>query len=273
MTKQVHTIQGIELARKIAQEGFRVFTAADAQTLITTVGLSKNYLNEALFHLVHSGWLLRLRKGLYAFSSLMPGLSPVHEFEIAMALTKPAAISHWSALHYHGLSEQIPHHVFILTTSPSNTPRRATKANNSIYFIEKTGYRFIRAKPERYFGIQKAWIGEAQIVITDPERTLLDGLMKPQYCGDFSEVLHAFQVHLPKLDIKKIIDYALQLDIVTAKRLGWVLEYLGISISKLEPLARLPIKGYRPLDATGPRKGVCNPRWYIQENLRGKIIA
>lgn len=271
--RRVHTENGIELARKLAQEGFRIFTTTDAQKFISEVGLSKNYLNEALFHLVHSGWLIRLRNGLYAFSSLMPGLSAVHEFEIAMALVKPAAISHWSALHYHGLSEQIPRFVFILTTSPSNIPRSTTKENNSIYFIGETGYRFIQVKPERYFGIQKVWMGEAQIMMTDPERTLLDGLMKPQYCGDFSEVLHAFQVYLPKLNLEKIIDYALKLDIVTAKRLGWALDYLGIDFSKLELLAKLPIKGYRPLDAASPRKGVCNSRWSIQENLRGKIIS
>jgi predicted transcriptional regulator of viral defense system len=215
---------------------------------------------------VHSGWLLRLRNGLYAFSSLMLGVSAVHEFEIAMALVKPATISHWSALHYHGLSEQIPRFVFILTTS-SNIPRNAVKTNNSIYAIDETGYRFIQVKPERYFGIQKVWMGEAQVMMTDPERTLLDGLMKPQYCGDFSEILHAFRIYLPKLNLVKIIDYALKLDIVTAKRLGWILEYWGIDGSKLESLAGLPIKGYRPLDAASPRKGTCNARWSIQENL------
>jgi hypothetical protein len=35
-------------------------------------------------------------------------VSPLHEFEIAMALVQPAAISHWSALNYHTLTEQTP---------------------------------------------------------------------------------------------------------------------------------------------------------------------
>jgi hypothetical protein len=52
-----------------------------------------------------------------------------------------------------------------------------------------------------------------------------------------------------------------------------VLEYWGIDSSKLKPLLQLPIKGYRPLDAASPRKGVCNSRWFIQENLRGKITS
>lgn len=47
------------------------------------------------------------------------------------------------------------------------------------------GYRCVRVKPERFFGFEKAWVGEAQVTFTDPERTLLNGLSMPQYCGDF----------------------------------------------------------------------------------------
>lgn len=268
MEHREYAAKGIELVRKLAQEGYRIFTVKDAQKLVSEVGLSKNYLNQALFHLVHSGWLVRLHKGLYGLSSSMPGVSPLHEFEIAMSLVKPAAISYWSALHYHGLSEQIPRCVFVLTTNLVNVPR-TTKQSDVDYSIDKMGYRFIQIKPERFFGTEKIWVGEARVVITDPERTLLDGLMKPQYCGDFSEVLHAFQVYLPRLDIEKIINYALKLDIATAKRLGWVLAYMGVDFSKLEPLLVLPINGYRVLDVSGPKKGRCNSRWHIQENLRG----
>jgi predicted transcriptional regulator of viral defense system len=50
-----------------------------------------------------------------------------------------------------------------------------------------------------------------------------------------------------------------------------VLERQGIEPSRLEPLASLPIKGYRKLDPTGPRRGPCNQRWMIQENLPGKV--
>ena len=115
------------------------------------------------------------------------------------------------------------------------------------------------------------WIGEARVTITDPERTLLDGLSMPQYCGDFAEVLHAFEVRGADLDLQRIIEYALKLDAATAKRLGWVLEHQGVDPSRLERLAALPIKGYRKLDPTGPRKGPCNARWMIQENLPGKV--
>jgi predicted transcriptional regulator of viral defense system len=93
----------------------------------------------------------------------------------------------------------------------------------------------------------------------------------PQYCGDFAEVLHAFEVRSKDLQLKKIIDYALRLDIATTKRLGWILEKQGIPLMDLQPLLDVPIKGFRPLDPTGPRKGPYDRRWKIQENLPGKV--
>ena len=274
--KLVHTVPGVELVRKLAAEGDRVFTTERARELAPDAGLSEGYLRQALHHLARSGWLVRLRKGLYALSSTVPGVSPAHEFEIAMALVSPAAVSHWSALHYHGLTEQAPRKVFVLTTTDASVPRvRSTtvKRISNGYPIGDTVYQFVQVKPERYFGVEKVWIGEARVRVTDPERTLLDGLSMPQYCGDFAEVLHAFEVRGKHLDVERIVQYACQLDTATAKRLGWILQLQGIDPARLDPLLKLPIEGYRKLDSTGPRKGPCNRHWMIQENLPGKVKA
>jgi len=85
-----------ELVRALAAEGDRVFTVDRARELAPQAGLSASYLRQALHHLARSGWLVRLRKGLYTLSAATPGAIPAHEFEIAMALVHPAAISHWS---------------------------------------------------------------------------------------------------------------------------------------------------------------------------------
>lgn len=90
----VHTRLGVELVRKLTAEGDRIFTIDRARELAASVRLSEGYLRQALHHLTRSGWLVRLRKGLYAISSSVPGVLPVHEFEIAIALVDPAAVSH-----------------------------------------------------------------------------------------------------------------------------------------------------------------------------------
>lgn len=265
---------GVELIRRLAAQGIRIFTTNQARELGAEVGLKDSYLLEALYHLRRSGWIVSVRRGLYALSPSIPGVNPAHEYEVAMALVAPAAISHWSALHYHGLSEQSPRKVFVLTTTETSIPRGHkvhSKRPGGEYRFADTLYQFVQVKPERFFGTQKVWVDEARVSITDAERTLLDGLSKPQYCGDFAEVLHAFEARGEALDLKRIIGYALKLDAATAKRLGWVLEQQGVASDRLQPLVELPVKDYRKLDPSGPQKGPCNRRWMIQENLPGKV--
>ena len=108
---------GIELVRMLASEGHRIFSTETARQFSTRAGIKDEYLLEALFHLRGDRWIVSIRRGLYAITSSVPGIAPAHEFEIAMALVSPAAISHWSALHYHGLTEQAPRRVFVLTTT------------------------------------------------------------------------------------------------------------------------------------------------------------
>jgi len=64
MTREnlVHTASGVELVRKLASEGDRVFTSARARELAPAAGLSEGYLRQALHHLARSGWVIRLRK-------------------------------------------------------------------------------------------------------------------------------------------------------------------------------------------------------------------
>src|SRR6266571_2383300 len=231
--RAVYTSPGTELVRRLAERGERIFTVKEAGQVASKVGLSAGYHHEGLHHLARSGW---------------------------------------SALSHHGLTEQVPRRVFVLTTARS-VPRARGGSHgrgHSGYSVAGTRYEFIQTKPNRFFGIDEVWVGEARIKMTDPERTLLDGLTAPQHCGGLPEVLHAFTVRGPKLELKRIIGYALKLDAATAKRLGWILEHqMRIDAVQLEPLQEVPIKGYRTLDPTGPRHGACDRRWMIQVNAPG----
>ena len=269
-----YTASGTELVRRLAESGDRLFTAARARELAPSAGISPGYLLPALHHLAKAGWIVRLRKGLYALSFSVPGVPPVHEFEVAMYLVHPAVISHWSALSYHGLTDQIPRRVFVTTTARSIPRPRGERKEppDRGYLAGGSIYQFIQIKPERFFGTSDIWVGEARVKMTDPERTLLDGLIAPGYCGDFGEVLHAFELRGKNLDVDRLISYAVKLDASTAKRLGWVLEHQGMDPAKLERLRSVPIKGYRGLDPTGPRRGLCDVRWMIQVNLPGNLV-
>jgi len=273
---QKHTRLGVGLVRKLSEDGKRIFTIRDAREAASFCGIRDSYVVESLHHLSNTGWIVRLKKGLYIISSSFPGMTPIHEFEIAMALVHPAAISHWSAMHFHGMTEQMPQRVYVTTTQAIvlSRPTKRIKKDRRDAGQEINGilYKFIRIKPERFFGTKSYWVGEAKVTITDPERTLIDGLVASKYFGDWAEVYSAFESQFSRLNLDKMIDYSIRLDTAVVKRLGWILEKLGVENSILQRLETVPIRGYRILDSSGPRKGPCNRKWMIQENLLGKAI-
>ena len=88
-----------------------VFTFYDAKKLS---GMNKNVLSVLLHRLEKSGWIERIEKGKYMIVPLgeRKGEYTLNEFVIGSVLVEPYAISYWSALNYHGLTEQIPHTIF-----------------------------------------------------------------------------------------------------------------------------------------------------------------
>jgi predicted transcriptional regulator of viral defense system len=252
-----HSSSGINLLRRIASEGFKIFTIEKALAVAIELGIETGYVPEVLHLLLKDGWVERLKRGTYALSAESGFGVPPHDFEIAMALVQPCAISHWTAMHYHHLTQQTPNTVFAITITSAAVPRS----------LKGGRFHFVKIKEDFYFGTEKVWVNQAQIQITDPERTLLDGLMMPQYCGDFHEVFHAFKISRGNINLQKIIQYALRLDGATIKRLGWVLDRLKIEKSLLLELETFPIKGYRKLDASGPLEGFYNKKWMVQENI------
>lgn len=265
----VYSNSGIALVRALAENGHDIFSNAEAKETALSMGVSLTYVYQILHHLERGGWIIRLKNGLYSLSSVVPGVSSLHEFQIAMALVQPAAIGLWSALNYHGMTEQVPRRVFVLTTSHTLPRSRSVKPTRPHrgYTVGNAIYQFVQVKPNHFFGITEVWINESKIKITDIERTCLDCLMFPEYIGGFYEALSIFERNTSKLDIEKLIQYALKLDAATIKRLGWILEQQGIPSDKLEPLQKAPIKGYRLLDKTAEAKGKYNARWMIHENL------
>ena len=264
------SLAGIELIRLLSREGDRIFTTDRARELAPQAGLRDPYVCESLHHLQRNNWIVPLRRGLYALSSPVPGVADVHEFEVAMALLQPAAISHWSALNYRGLTEQVPRKVFVLTTTDASVPRKRGGEGTSPgggYPVNGTVFQFVQVQPDRYFGIERVWMGDARVSITDLERTLLDCVAMPQHCGGFGEVIHAFGAAIPRVDMERLSGYALRLGPTIAKRTGWILEHHNCEAPQLEVLAAMPMKGTGKLDPTGPRRGVYNKRWLLQENL------
>jgi len=136
--------------------------------------------------------------------------------------------------------------------------------------IQGTEFRFVRCKTNDLFGITEIWIDKNEkVFVSDLERTLLDGLRQPAYCGGFSEVAKGFSIKHPAIDPQKIIDYAVKLDVgAVIRRLGYLMELYQIgSRIHWEFLQTKLTSTYQLLDPELPAEGHHIARWRLRLNI------
>jgi predicted transcriptional regulator of viral defense system len=238
-----------------------LFTLQDASRIIAPN--QEKYVRQFLARLKKKGWIGRVKPGLFAVIPLSSGAErtpQIHEFLIAMRLVEPAAIAYFSAMNYHGLTEQLPRQVFIAT---SHKVARPTRESLGI------SYRIITHRQERFFGVRKEWINESPFMITDLEKTLIDGLAMPEYVGGVGIVAAALSASWSRIDEKRLHEYAVRIGIsAVVKRLGFLLE--ALAIGNPEGLRRSTelSTGYPCLDPTLPAQGMHNRRWGLLVNAK-----
>jgi predicted transcriptional regulator of viral defense system len=88
-----------------------LFTSRDARRIVRR---NASAANKLLHTLVRQGHIQRLEKGKFILQPTMATAETIgeHEFLVAMQLIQPGYIGYWTALHYHGLTEQLANVVF-----------------------------------------------------------------------------------------------------------------------------------------------------------------
>jgi predicted transcriptional regulator of viral defense system len=252
-------------ARFLARvSGKAAFTTREAQGILKYNG--EDSTQKFLERLKNKGWIRRIRRGRFAVIPLSSGESrtpQLHEFIVAMELVSPAAIAFWSALNHYGMTEQLPRTVFVATDHPVR--RRPGE-------VLGIGYKIVSLRSGKFFGIAKDWIDEMPFSITDREKTIIDGLNLPQYVGGVEEIAKALSTAWKQLDESKIRKYAVKIgNSAVTKRLGFLMEMLGLGdVEKLRKAVALA-PGFSPLDPTLPRKGKFNRRWGLLVNTEIKV--
>ena len=247
------------LLASLAEEGKNIFTLSDI-----TGRISGSYKNAKVIanRLVKKKWLIPLTRGTYLIVPLEAGVKSEyteHEFVIASHLAKPYYIGYWSALNFHGLTEQVPMTVYVVTT-------KRLKDRT----ILDTRYRFITLIKRKFFGYEKEAVSNTNVNISDMEKTLADCFDHPEHCGGISEAAKALWNAKDEISMEKGIEYSLKMgNSAILKRLGFLLELLQIDVEEefMRKIMKNLKKGYVLLDPLEESKGSYSTKWGLLVNL------
>ncbi len=197
---------------------------------------SANSVRVIISRIVKDKRLISLKSGTYLY--VPEGYQDswtASSFWIGANIVGSYAISFWSALNHWGLTEQIPNTTYIQTTKSVRGSKR---------IILNSKYQIIRLTEKKFFGVTKIWVASHQVDITDPEKTLVDCLAFPQYCGGISEAAKGLYNFYQAKQPKNIVLYAQKMGQPALKRLGYLLELLEISnedeLAKIKSLITNP---------------------------------
>jgi predicted transcriptional regulator of viral defense system len=252
MTK---VLSSIYVAQQLRQNDLFYFTPS---LLADLLSLTRRQAYRLVARLRADGLVDEVERGKYLLLGLDPEMVLSNPLYIASHLISPAYVSYWSALHYHGFTEQVPLTTFVATTRKKRP-------------VTYRGFRFhfVAVKPHKFFGYRRERVGDLPTVVADEAKAIVDSLDLLQHAGGIGEVVKALRVALETVDEPTLIQYANRMENKSlGSRLGYLLESFGRSAEGLVHSAS-PVK----LDPTRPRTGHTVARWQIVVNVPEHELA
>jgi predicted transcriptional regulator of viral defense system len=217
-----------------------IFTFKDAQRILkTSVPSVKNILMD----LTRKRCIQRIERGKYLLVPARAGYEKYwaeYPWVIVPHLIDVYYVAFWTAMNFWGMTEQIPITVFVATTKR----KRDVKFGNQ-------KYEFVTLSKKKFFGYVEYKFGDNKFNISSKEKTLVDGLMHPEYCGGITEVMKACWYCRDEEDVNwdLVLKYANDVEVnVVLRRLGYVLSFLEIKNDIVDKIKKNAFKGYHYLD-------------------------
>ncbi len=238
-----------------------VFRLEDVQRILS---LEEPTTRSLVRTLVNRGVVARLKPGLFSLVPFELGREREclgNPFIVARELAggKDYFLSHGTAMSIRGMVTP-PQLVVHVTT---RAPRRPVR-------IMGTEFRFIASAKDGFFGLMDRWVAQQEKVrISDPERTILDGLRMPEYCGGLTELAKGLWIRKPDLKAVRLVDYALRMDVgAVIRRLGYLMELYDIGAPADRDRLRSKLTDtYANLDPLLPAEGKYLRKWRLRLNV------
>jgi len=191
-------------------------------------------------------------------------------YEIIQSINTKGYLSHYSAVAFHNLTNNIPKTIFFNVEKPKPinevtkkeiTQEELNKAfymppreSANLYILGIYAINLLQGKYTNNLGVSEQEIDGQKVNVADIERTLIDIAVSPYYCGGCYEVLNIFKNAKEDVNVKKLIKILKKLDYIypVNQSIGFFLEKAGY-----------PEKDLKLFEEMGT-----NLRFFVQRELR-----
>jgi predicted transcriptional regulator of viral defense system len=265
--KSISTQSG-ELLLYFNKQNISCFNFAEA--LQALPGSKEETVRKLLSDMTKRGLLLRLKNGVYY---LIPYEQDAESFVPDWHLIAEHLVS-GDAEHYIGYYSALQIHDLITQPSLKEQIVVSKQIRPSEIKIKNVRFQFIYHNEKHFFGARKIWIDNFnKVSCSDLEKTFIDCLFKPEYAGGIVETARAIYVSRNKINFDILRDYAIKFGSqAVIKRLGFLLETLGVGGKIIDGLQKIKTASYVVLDTELPKTGRRVSRWNIQQNLETETI-
>ena len=181
-------------------------------------------------------------------------------YEVAQALKPHSYFSHYTAIKFHGLTEQLPKTTYLnveqLNASVATGPltqkaidtafRRPARTSGNVAETRDFRVCVVSGKNTGNLGvIEEAVIpGAGPLWFTNLERTLIDAAVRSGYAGGVFEVRKAYELARAKVSVKELTAMLDKLAYTYPyhQAIGYYLERAGCAPADLETLRRRPME-------------------------------
>ncbi len=229
-------------------------------------GISYNAALKLAHDLVKRGITSRIKPGKFILIPQEVGRSSDYVgnwYVVAREIvnTSDYYISYYSAMDIHNM---VVHPITKIYVSAAE--RHYKKFKN----VGGISIEFIFVSNQNIWGIENYWATKSERVkVSDIEKTIIDCLYRPKFCGGILEIAKGIWIQKDKIDFERLLDYSLKFDKnIVIKRLGYILE--SLNLSKSAYLSKLHVKAnnkYYILDPLLPTDETFKNSWKIIANI------
>ena len=200
--------------------------------------------------LAKSGWLVRIKKGVYQVADISSlGTLTLSRYVIAQILAPGSYVSFEAALQFHGLYDQL----LKTTTSVSLSQRPAAT-------LQEYHYRFVKTSKKYFFGFEEHTLDEQKAVIAFPEKALIDMVQLHRSAYSTDRVAEGLSEHRESINQERLLTYLLRCNLTTQRIFGLLLDALDFPYD--QELLHSAQQGQATSKLT-PESSEYNARWRL----------